>query len=84
MMNGLDRVMHLSKFVTTAARHKGGQGIAMEMSCVFTFVLLLIGGGGGGVGNTRFVKRQCKENITDCRGNNRWFYQLAVPHSAVF
>ena len=30
MMNGMDRVMHLS-FVTTAPRHEGGQGIAMEM-----------------------------------------------------
>ena len=27
MMNGMDRVMHLS-FVTTAPRHEGGQGIA--------------------------------------------------------
>ena len=46
MMNGMDRVMHLS-FVTTAPRHEGGQGIAMEMSCFFTFALLLMVGGGG-------------------------------------
>ena len=43
MMNGMDRVMHLS-FVTTAPRHEGWQGIAMEMSCFFTFVLLLMWG----------------------------------------
>ena len=48
MMNGMGRVMHLS-FVTTAPRHEGGQGIAMEMSCFFTFVLLLMWGGGNKV-----------------------------------
>ena len=41
MMNDMERVMHVS-FVTTAPRHEGGQGIAMEMSCFFTFVLLLM------------------------------------------
>ena len=46
MMDSMDRVMHLS-FVTMAPRHEGGQGIAMEMSCFFTFVLLLMWGGGG-------------------------------------
>ena len=43
MMNGMDSVMHLS-FVTTAPRHEGGQGTAMELSCFFTFVLLLMWG----------------------------------------
>ena len=53
MMNGMDKVMHLS-FVTTAPRHEGGQGMAMEMSCFFTFVLLLmcVWGGGQGVCGT--------------------------------
>ena len=86
MMNGMDRVMHLS-FVTTTPRHEGGQGIAMEMSCFFTFVLLLMCVCSGGTRCLWYMyigkKKQCKENIR-LHGKHWWFYQPAVPHSAGF
>ena len=78
MMNSMDRVMHLS-FVTTAPRQEGGQGIAMEMSCFFTFVLLLMWGGG-----TRCLwyigkKAVYGKHISDCRGNIDGFTNWLSP-----
>ena len=70
MMNGMDRVMHLS-FVTTAPRHEGGQGIAMEISCFFTFKLLLVWGE-----NKVFVVYRQK-------GSVRKLYQTAGETSVV-
>ena len=47
----------------------GGRGIAVEMSGVYFFSGLCV----------IQAKRQCNENITDCRGKLPWFYQQTVP-----
>ena len=46
---------------------EGGRGIAMEMSSIFTFALSPV------VRGKYQQKRQCNENIINCRGKLRWF-----------
>ena len=81
MMNGMDRVMHLS-FVTTAPRHEGGQGIAMEMSCFFTFILLLMCVCGGGTRCLWYMyigKKSSVRKTSDCMGNIGGFTNWLSP-----